>query len=95
MAGMWIAHIEVKDPDRYAEYVDGASRVIPAFDGKFIARGGRYQQREGKDYPRNVVVRFPTYARAVECYESKEYQEILAIAQECSERLFTIVETDD
>jgi uncharacterized protein (DUF1330 family) len=41
------------------------------------------------------VVRFPSYERAVECYESEEYQEILAIALEASERTFVIVETVD
>lgn len=95
MAGMWIAHVEVKDPERYADYVNGASRVIPAFDGEFIVRGGRFEQREGRDYARNVVVRFPTYERAIECYESDDYQEILAIAHEASERIFVIVETVD
>jgi uncharacterized protein (DUF1330 family) len=69
--------------------------VIPAFDGEFIVRGGRYEQREGRDYSRNVVVRFPTYERAIECYESDEYQEILTIAQEASERTFVVVETVD
>lgn len=95
MAAVWIAHVQVNDPDRYAEYMNGATQVIPAFDGEFIVRGGRHEQREGRDYPRNVVVRFPTYERAVECYESEEYQEILAIALEASERTFVIVETVD
>lgn len=95
MAGMWIAHIDVKDDEKYAEYVRGSSQVVPAYDGEFIARGGRYQQREGRDFPRNVLVRFPTYERAVEAYESDEYQAILGLAKESSDRSFTIVEVDD
>jgi uncharacterized protein (DUF1330 family) len=95
MAGMWVAHIDVSDDERYAEYVEGSSRVIPSYDGTFIARGGRYQQKEGKDYPRNVLVRFPTYDRAVECYESDEYQAIVEIAKGSSDRLLTILEVDD
>lgn len=95
MAGMWIVQVEVKDDQTYARYLEGSSRVVPSFDGEFIARGGRYQQKEGKDFPRNVVVRFPTYERAVEAYESDEYQAIVGMAKQSSERSFTIVEVDD
>lgn len=95
MAGMWIVHIDVKDDDRYAEYIKGSSQAVAAYDGEFIARGGRYQQVEGREYPRNVLVRFPTYERAVEAYESNEYQAIVEIAKESSERSLTILEIDD
>ena len=95
MAGMWIVHVDVTDPDKYAEYIEGSSRVAPAYGGEFIARGGRYQQREGRDYPRNVIVRFPTYEKAVEAYESAEYQAIVGLAEESSERQFTIIEVAD
>jgi uncharacterized protein (DUF1330 family) len=50
---------------------------------------------EGKEYPRNVVVRFPTYDRAVECYESDQYQAIVDQAKAASERMLTILEVDD
>jgi uncharacterized protein (DUF1330 family) len=92
---MWIVHVEVTDDGRYAEYLEGSTKVVPSYDGKFIARGGRYQQKEGKEYRRNVLVRFPTYERAVEAYESDEYQAIVGIANESSERSLTIVEVDD
>lgn len=95
MAGVWIVRVDVKDDERYAEYLKGSSQVVPSYDGEFIARGGRYQQKEGKAYPRNVVVRFPTYERAVEAYESDEYQAIVGIAKESSDRSLTILEIDD
>lgn len=95
MAGMWIVHIEVKDDDKYAEYIKGSSKAVAAYDGEFIARGGRYEQKEGKGYSRNVLVRFPTYDRAIEAYESDEYQAIVDIAKEASDRTLTILETDD
>lgn len=95
MAGMWVVHIDVTDPDKYAKYIDGSSEVAPAYGGEFIARGGRYQQTEGREYPRNVIVRFPTYEKAVEAYESEEYQAIVGLAKESSDRQFTILEVDD
>lgn len=95
MAGMWVVHVDVKDDDQYAEYIRDSSQVVAAYDGEFIARGGRYQQMEGNDYPRHVLVRFPTYERAVEAYQSDEYQGIVEIAKEASDRALTIVEVDD
>lgn len=95
MAGMWIVHVEVTDDDRYAEYIEGSTAVAAKYGGEFVARGGRHQQKEGKEYTRNVLVRYPTYERAVEAYESEEYQAILDIAKESSNRLLTIIEVDD
>jgi uncharacterized protein (DUF1330 family) len=95
MAGMWIVHIDVKDDDRYAEYIKGSSRVAARYGGEFIARGGRYLQKEGREYTRHVLIMYPTYERAVEAYESDEYQAIVDIAKEASDRMLTILEVDD
>lgn len=95
MAGMWVVHIDVKDDDRYAEYIKGSSEVVAAYDGEYIARGGRYRQPEGREYPRNVIARFPTYERAIEAYESAEYQSIVGMAKESADRLLTIIEVND
>lgn len=95
MAGMWIVHVNVSDNERYAEYVQGSTAVVDKYGGEFIARGGRYEQMEGPEYARNVVVRYPTYEKAVEAYQSEEYQAILGIAKESSERSLVILEVDD
>jgi uncharacterized protein (DUF1330 family) len=95
MAGLWISHVEVTDPERYAAYVEKSSRIIPAHGGEFIVRGGRYQQMEGKEHPRNVVVRFATFEAALACYQSPEYQEIVGEAIAASNRSIVIVESND
>ncbi|HEX6220047.1 MAG TPA: DUF1330 domain-containing protein [Acidimicrobiia bacterium] len=95
MAGMWVVHIDVKDDEKYGEYIRGSSKVVAAHEGVFIARGGRYEQKEGREYPRNVLVRFPTYQRALEAYESDDYQAIVGTAKESSDRSLTILEIDD
>ena len=64
----WIAHVEVTDAEAYGRYAKGATAAITAHGGKFLARGGRYVQLEGKDRPRNVVAIFPSLETAVECY---------------------------
>ncbi len=95
MPALWIGHVEVTDADGYAEYAAKAAQVLPSKGGVFIARGGRYQQMEGKDHARNVVIRFETFEQAIACYRSPEYQAITGQAQACSNRSVVIVETDD
>lgn len=93
MPALWIGHVEVTDADGYAEYAAKAVQMIPSHGGTFIARDGRYQQMEGKDQPRNVVIEFPTFEDAVACYQSEEYQAICGQAQAYSNRSVVIVET--
>lgn len=95
MAGMWVAHVEVHDDQTYARYIEGSTAVVTKYGGEFVARGGRYQQKEGKDYPRNVMIRYPTYKRALEAYDSEEYQAIIPLAKESSDRTLVILEVDD
>ena len=95
MSGMWVVHIDVEDEEKYGEYIKGSTAVAEKHGGVFIARGGRYVQKEGREYPRNVLVRYPTYEAAVEAYESDDYQAIVGLAKEASDRLLTILEVDD
>jgi uncharacterized protein (DUF1330 family) len=89
---LWIAHVAVSDPVAYAEYAKGATVAIADHGGVFLARGGRYVQLEGNDRPRNVVARFPSLERAVECYNSPAYQAALVHARGASLRDLMVVE---
>ncbi|MBV7409888.1 DUF1330 domain-containing protein [Maritimibacter sp. DP1N21-5] len=95
MPALWIAHVDVTDPDSYKKYAELAGPAIAQHGGAFIARGGRYVQLEGKDRPRNVVAKFPTLEAAEACYHSKEYQAALDHARGASERDLVIVETTE
>lgn len=92
MSALWIAHVTVTDDDAYGRYAALATDAIAAHGGVFLARGGRYVQLEGRDRPRNVVVRFPSVEAAVECYNSDAYQEALSHAKTASERDLMVVE---
>ena len=92
MTALWIAHVTVTDADAYGRYAKLAGVAIAAHGGVFLARGGRYVQLEGKDRPRNVVARFPSLEKAVECYHSAAYQEALSHAKGAAERDLMVVE---
>ena len=92
MTALWIAHVTVTDEETYKKYAAIATEAIAAHGGVFLARGGRYQQMEGRDHARNVVARFPSLERAVECYNSPRYAEARKFADVSAERDLVIVE---
>ena len=95
MPALWIAHVTVSDEEAYGRYAALAGPAIAKHGGKFIARGGRFVQLEGKPRPRNVVATFASVEAAEACYHSPEYQEALSHARDASERELLIVETSE
>jgi uncharacterized protein (DUF1330 family) len=89
---LWIAHVEVTDPEAYGKYAKAAGAPIAAHGGVFLARGGKYVQLEGNDRARNVVARFPNLQAAVDCYHSADYQAALSHAKGASIRDLVVVE---
>lgn len=94
-AALWIAHVKVTDPERYAKYAAAATQAIADHEGVFLARNGAYEQLEGNDRARNVVARFPSLQKAHECYYSDAYQGALEFARGASERDLMILEELD
>lgn len=92
MTAYWIGRVRVTDPDGYGEYAKRAGPAIEKHGGRFLARGGRTVTLEGDEYPRNVVVEFPSVEAAEACYNSPEYQEAVAFAKDAADRLLCIVE---
>lgn len=88
----WIAHVDVRDAERYKDYVATAKPAFERFGAKFLARGGAYEAMEGEGRGRNVVIEFPSYAAARDCYNSPEYQAAKAIRQTVAEASMVIVE---
>lgn len=73
--GYWIAHVTVDDMDRWSQYVDGAKASFAEHGATFLARGGAWTDCEnGMGRERHVVVEFPSYQAALDCYNSAGYQ---------------------
>lgn len=90
--GYWIARVDVRDPDGYPAYVETAKPAFERFGAKFLARGGKTNAIEGTGRARNVVIEFPSYQHAVDCYNSPEYQEAVKIRQKVADGEIVIVE---
>ncbi len=76
--GYWIAHVDVKDADlageAYGAYVSGAAPAFQEFGAKLLARGGKVYTAEGVARSRTVVIEFPSFQAAIDCYNSPAYQ---------------------
>jgi len=77
--GYWIAHVDVADPEQYKKYVAANARPFARFGARFLVRAGTCEAVEGKTRSRNVVIEFPSYQAALDCYRSPEYQEALKL----------------
>tara|TARA_Y100001958_G_C20760190_1_gene240664 strand:+ start:124 stop:411 length:288 start_codon:yes stop_codon:yes gene_type:complete len=76
MKGYWVCIYEkINDLEKLKAYALKAKPAIEKFSGNFLVRGGKNRTNEGINTPRNVVVEFPDYNTAIQCYDSKEYQE--------------------
>ncbi len=93
--GYWIGRIDVDDLDAYMEYVAANAAVFARFKAKFLVRGGRFETREGASRSRNVVIEFPSYADALACYDSQEYQAAKALRDPVSSGDLIIIEGYD
>ena len=92
-SGYWIACVNVKNQDKFNKYVDLAGPAVHLHGGKFLVRGGKVLNIEGKQYERIVVSVFDSTEKAEECYNSKEYQYALGfLKDDVAERIIHIAE---
>ena len=93
MKGYWIAlYKKINDMDNLKNYATKVTPIIKSYGGKPLVRGGKYQVLEGENFNRTVIWEFPSYEKAIECHNSKEYQESWTIAKDTTERNLQIIE---
>ncbi len=90
--GYWIARVDVADAERYKDYVAANAAAFAKYGARFLVRGGRFENPEGASRSRNVVIEFPSYQAALDCWHSPEYRRALAIRQPVSTADVIIVE---
>jgi uncharacterized protein (DUF1330 family) len=88
----WIARVDVNDPEAYKAYISGAGPVFERYGAKFIVRGGKFHAAEGKARARNVVIEFPSFQAALDCYNDPDYEAARAHRLPVSSAEIVIVE---
>ena len=90
--GYWIAHVDVRDPEGYKDYVAAAKPAFEKYGAKFLARGGACEATEGRGRARNVVIEFPSLEAAQDCYHSPEYGAARDIRRKFADAEMVLVE---
>lgn len=72
--GYWIGRVDVQDAEAYKAYVDANAAAFSKFGARFVVRGGSFETVEGGSRSRNVVIEFPNYQAALDCWHSPEYK---------------------
>ena len=86
MTGYAIFNINVNNPENYKEYVEKVKPTAEKYGGEYLVRGGNNVTVEGSwQHPRTVVIKFPSYEKAKEWYNSDEYKPIKQIRLDNSE----------
>ncbi len=85
-AAYLIAQLKVTNSENYKEYIEKVPKIIKKYGGEYLARGGEYTVVEGEDnYPRIIIIKFPSYEKALEWYHSEDYKPIKQIRLDNSE----------
>lgn len=93
--GYWIARIDIDDMDRYRQYVAANAQPLAEFGARFLVRAGPFEAPEGSSCSRNVVIEFPSYQAALDCYRSPAYQAAIQLRLPVSRGDLVIIEGYD
>jgi uncharacterized protein (DUF1330 family) len=93
--GYWIARVDVADPERYQAYIAANAEPLRKYGGRFLVRGGQHKVPEGSTRARNVVIEFPSYQSALDCYASPEYQQAVLLRKDVSTMDMVVIEGYD
>ena len=91
--GYWISlYVKINDKENLKKYAETVTPIIKSYGGVSLVRGGKYQIFDGDEFNRTVIWEFPSYEKALECHNSKEYQAGWALAKNTTLRHMQIVE---
>ena len=91
--GYWISlYFKIDNSENLKKYAETVTPIIKSFGGTPLVRGGKHETYDGDDFIRTVIWEFPSYQKAVECHNSKQYQAGWSIAKNTTQRHMQIVE---
>lgn len=93
--GYWIGRVDVQDFEQYKQYVAANAKPFADYGARFLVRGGQFETPEGDARARNVVIEFPTYQAALDCYQSADYQAAKALRNTASTSDIVIIQGYD
>tara|TARA_Y100001960_G_C13977808_1_gene496031 strand:+ start:190 stop:486 length:297 start_codon:yes stop_codon:yes gene_type:complete len=93
MKGYWISlYLKVDSQENLKKYSQAVVPIIKNFGGIPLIRGGQHKTCDGDDFDRTVIWEFPSYQKALECHDSKEYQAGWDLAKNTTVRHMQVIE---
>lgn len=93
MTAYVVFDVEIRDAERYQDFVSRVKPALSAAGARYLARGGAHKVYEGDWTPRRIVIlEFPSVVAWEEFYFGPVYQELKAIRDECSSARLVSVE---
>jgi len=91
--GYWISlYSKVDNQENLKKYSEAVIPIIKSFGGVPLIRGGEHQTYNGEDFIKTVVWEFPSYEKAIECHDSKDYQAGWSLAKDTTVRHMQVIE---
>jgi uncharacterized protein (DUF1330 family) len=91
--GYWISlYTKIENKENLKKYAEVVTPIIKSFGGVPLVRGGKYMTYDGDDFIRSVIWEFPSYEKAIECHNSREYLAGWDIAKNTTERNMQVIE---
>jgi uncharacterized protein (DUF1330 family) len=93
MAAYVIFDVEIRDPDRYQDFMQKVKPALAEAGARYLARGGAHKAYEGDWSPRRIVLlEFPSVAAWESFYYGPVYQGLKSIRDGCSSARLVAVE---
>lgn len=93
--GYLIGNVDVRDLEVYKTYIAANAAPFAKFGARFLVRGGNHEVPEGTSRSRQIVIEFPSYQAALDCYNSPEYAAAKALRLPVSDSTVVIAEGYD
>ena len=93
MAAYVIFDVDIRDMDRYRQFMEGAKPAVEAAGGRYLARGGAHKVYEGDWQPRRIVLlEFPSVEAFESFYDGPTYRALRPVRDACSSARLVLVE---
>ncbi len=93
MSAYIVIRVDIRDREKYGQYMRHTPRIVNQFGGRFIVRGGETETLEGEEETlRMVVIEFPSMDAAKTFYKSKAYQEVKQLREGGGDAQFIAVD---
>ncbi len=90
MKAFFVAHINVKNLEKFQQYAQGAGASMQPFGGQVVTKGKVAKQLAGvSDYASVAVVSFPDQENLDNWFASSEYQNLIPLRDEAADILLT------